>query len=125
MFLLIIIIYNKEFLEQFLSCLVEVGILNTFIISTNSLEEELADNVPLFAGLKFNMENKTHTKIVLSLIDNEKIINEINSLLLESGIDITKEKIGEIFTIPISSAVGRQIKSKTNKKKVKTINKKL
>ena len=48
------------------------------------------------------------TKIVLSLVDKQEIIYEINDLLLDSGIDITREKIGEIMTIPISNAIGRK-----------------
>ena len=109
MYLLLIIIYKEKYLEEFLTTLVEVGILNSNVISTQSLEEALPINVPLFADLKFTMEGETpFTKIVFSLIDKEEIIHEINDLLLDNGIDITKEKIGEIMTIPISDAIGRK-----------------
>ncbi len=109
MYLLLIIIYKEKYLEEFLTTLVEVGILNSNVISTQSLEEALPINVPLFAALKFTMEGETpFTKIVFSLIDKEEIIHEINDLLLDNGIDITKEKIGEIMTIPISDAIGRK-----------------
>ncbi|MBU1076120.1 MAG: hypothetical protein KKH98_02425 [Spirochaetes bacterium] len=109
MFLLLIIIYKEKYLEDFLTTLVEVGVLNSVVISTQSLEEALPINVPIFAALKFTMEGgKPFTKVVLSLIDKEEIIHEINAHLLDSGIDITKEKIGEVLTIPISNAVGRK-----------------
>lgn len=109
MYLLMIIIYKEKYLEDFLTTLVEVGVLNSNVISTQSLEEALPLNVPLFASLKFTMEGEEpFTKIVLSLVDKEEIIYEINDLLLGSGIDITKEKIGEIMTIPISNAIGRK-----------------
>ncbi len=109
MYILMIIIYKEKYLEDFLTTLVEVGILNSTVLETQSLEEALPINVPLFAALKFTMEGeKPFTKIVISLIDKDDIIYEINDLLLESGIDITKEKIGEILTIPISNAVGRK-----------------
>ncbi len=109
MYLLMIIIYKEKYLEDFLTTLVEVGILNSTVISTQSLEEALPINVPLFAALKFTMEGEEpFTKIVLSLVDKQEIIYEINDLLLDSGIDITREKIGEIMTIPISNAIGRK-----------------
>ena len=98
-----------SYLEDFLTALIEVGILNSSVLTPESLEEALPINVPLFAALKFTMEGeKPFSKIVMSLIDNEDIIHEINDLLLDSGIDITKGKIGEIFTIPISNAIGRK-----------------
>ena len=94
MYLLLIIIYKEKYLEDFLTTLVEVGILNSNVISTQSLEEALPINVPLFAALKFTMEGEEpFTKIVLSLVEKEDIIHEINDLLLDSNIDITKEKI--------------------------------
>ena len=109
MYILMIIIYKEKYLEDFLTTLVEVGILNSTVLETQPLEEALPINVPLFAALKFTMEGeKPFTKIVISLVEKDDIINEINDLLLESGIDITKEKIGEILTIPISNAVGRK-----------------
>jgi hypothetical protein len=51
---------------------------------------------------------KPYSRIITALIDNENLIYEIDAILKESGIDITKEKIGEIFTIPISNAIGRK-----------------
>ena len=109
MYLLMIVIYKEKYLEDFLTTLVEAGVLNSCVISTQSLEEALPISVSLFAALKFTMEGEEpYAKIVLSLIDNEEIIQDINDLLLDSGIDITKEKIGEIMTIPISHAIGRK-----------------
>ncbi|MDD5066198.1 MAG: hypothetical protein PHF84_04055 [bacterium] len=104
-----IIIYKEKYLEDFLTALIEVGILNSMVITPNCLEEALPIHVPLFAGLQFTMEGeKPFIKLVLSLTDNEEIIYKINDLLLATGIDITKEKIGEIFNVPISSAIGRK-----------------
>lgn len=109
MYLLMIIIYKERFLEDFLAALIEVGILNSMVISPDSLEQALPIHVPLFAGLKFTMEGeKPFIKLVISLTDKEDVIYQLNDLLLETGIDITKEKIGEIFTVPISSAIGRK-----------------
>ncbi len=109
MYLLMIIIYKENYLEQFLAALLEVGILNSMVISPASLEEALPIHVPLFAGLQFTMEGeKPFIKLVISLTDKKEIIYDINKLLIDSGIDITKEKIGEIFTVPISSAIGRK-----------------
>ncbi len=109
MYLLVIIIYKEKYLEDFLTALVEVGILNSNIINTKSLEEVLTEVVPIFRGLRFTMEGeKPFSRIVLALIDKEDIIYEIDTILKENNIDITKEKIGEIFTIPISKAIGRK-----------------
>ncbi len=109
MFLLMIIVYKEKYLSDFLTTLVEVGVLNSNVIVPQSLEESLPLSVPLFAGLKFTMEGeKPFSRIIISLIDKEEIIYEIDGILKESGIDITKGKIGEIFTIPISSAIGRK-----------------
>lgn len=109
LYLLFVIIYKEKYLEHILSTLVEVGILNSNVISSQSLEEVLPVNVPIFAGLKFTMEGaKPFSRIVLALVDTENVIDEINAILKESGIDLTKEKIGEIFTVPITNAIGRK-----------------
>ncbi len=109
LYLLVVIIYKEKYLEDILAALVEVGILNSNVITSQSLEEALPMHVPIFGGLNFTMEGeKPFSRIVLSLIDKEEIIDEIDSILKESNIDLTKEKIGEIFTLPISKAVGRK-----------------
>lgn len=109
LYLLIVIIYKEKYLEDILTTLVEVGILNSNVITTQSLEEALPIHVPIFAGLKFTMEGeKPFSRIVLAVVDTEDVIYDIDSILKESGIDLTKEKIGEIFTVPISNAIGRK-----------------
>ncbi len=109
LYLLIVIIYKEKYLEDILTTLVEVGILNSNVITTQSLEEALPVHVPIFAGLKFTMEGeKPFSRVVLAVVDTEDVIYDIDSILKESGIDLTKEKIGEIFTVPISNAIGRK-----------------
>ncbi len=109
MYLLMIIVYKEKYLGDFLATLVEVGILNSNVIVPQSLEESLPLSIPIFAGLNFTMEGeKPYSRIITALIDNENLIYEIDAILKESGVDITKEKIGEIFTIPISNAIGRK-----------------
>jgi len=62
-----------------------------------------------FGNLRLTMEGeKPFSRIILSLVDTEEVLYEIDAILKESGIDITKEKIAEILTVPISNAIGRK-----------------
>ncbi|MBN1899233.1 MAG: hypothetical protein JW827_10670 [Spirochaetes bacterium] len=109
LYLLMVIIYKEKYLESILSTLVEVGILNSNVIEARSFEEALPLSVPVFGGLKFTMEGeKPFSRLVLALVDTEEIIHEIDSILKESQIDISSQKICEIFTVPISNALGRK-----------------
>ncbi|MCD6276759.1 hypothetical protein J7J69_00760, partial [candidate division WOR-3 bacterium] len=56
MYLLVIILHKEEYIEDILSLFVELGIEDAAIIESQSLTRALAYDVPIFAGLRFQME---------------------------------------------------------------------
>ena len=112
MYLLIIILHEEEWLNDVLSCLVEIGIEDAIILEGESLEDALAKKVPIFAGLRFNTRGKEHSKIILAMSDFKDAGKEITEILKPIGLNFEKEGTGRILTLKFDSIIGtpREIK---------------
>ncbi len=104
--LLIIILNKVELLNDLLSVLVEVGIDQATILDSEGLGQHLAYEVPIFAGLrKLVGETKAYNKTILALIEDSKVVTELQKLLKETNIDFTKNGTGVIFTVPVDNVI--------------------
>ena len=106
MYLLIIILHKDEWLEDVLSCLIEIGIEDAIILEGESLEKVLAKKVPLFAGIKFNLKGKDYSKIILAISDFKGVGREITEILKPIGLNFEEEGTGRILTLKLDSIIG-------------------
>lgn len=104
--LLVIVLNKVELLNDLLSLMVEVGIIQSTILDSEGMGHHLAYEVPIFAGLRRLMgEAKAHNKTILALIDDTKIIGELQKLLKETNIDFTHSGTGIMFTVPADNVI--------------------
>jgi hypothetical protein len=107
MYLLLITLNKEEYLDDVLSCLVELGIQDATIVETQSMENALAYKIPIFAGLRFQLGGgKPYSKTILAVTDNKNVGKEIISMLKEIDINFEEEGTGRIITIKIESVLG-------------------
>jgi nitrogen regulatory protein PII len=104
--LLMIILNKEEYFEKISSILVELGVSGATILDSEGLGHFLAYEVPIFAGLRQLVgEQKTASKTILALIEEEDTFAEFKKLLTEEDIDFTKGGTGIILTLPVSEVI--------------------
>ncbi|MCK4352393.1 hypothetical protein KAW65_03185 [candidate division WOR-3 bacterium] len=106
MYLLIIILHKEEYLDDVLSCLVELGIEDAITIDSESMEKALAYKVPIFAGLRFDLKGRAYSKTVLTVTENLDTGKEVMKFLKEIGINFEETGTGRIITLKIESLFG-------------------
>lgn len=107
MYLLIIILNKEKYLDDVLSCLVELGVEDATILDTQPLEFALAYKVPIFAGLKLQLGERTQfSKTILFIVENMDMGKEIIKLLKTVGIDLEAKGVARIITLKIESVFG-------------------
>jgi hypothetical protein len=103
MYLLIIILHKEEYLDDVLSCLVELGIEDAVAIDSESMEKALAYKVPIFAGLRFDIGGKPFSKVILATSEDKESGKELIKLLKEVDIDLEIPGVARIITLKIES----------------------
>jgi len=106
MILAVLILNREEMLESVLEGLVEIGVTGATIIDSIGMGHILAEDVPVFAGLRFMFSgNRPYNKTIVSVIQDEKseplkrLLKKILGPLEESG-------KGILFFVPLIDAVG-------------------
>ncbi len=106
MYLLIIILHKEEWLDDVLSCLIELGIEDAITMDSESMEGSLAQKVPIFAGLRFGGKDNNYSKTIFALSDEPNTGKEIVRFLKEIEINLEEEGAGRIITLQVESVIG-------------------
>ncbi|HID96020.1 MAG TPA: hypothetical protein EYP53_08200 [Candidatus Latescibacteria bacterium] len=107
MYLLIVVLNKEEFLEDVLSVLVELGVTDATIIDSQAMGRALAYEVPIFAGLRFQMGGgRPYSKTIFALVEDKEVGAQMVRMLKEVDIDLESPGVGCIITIKIESALG-------------------
>ncbi|HDP94780.1 MAG TPA: hypothetical protein ENN40_05395 [Candidatus Aminicenantes bacterium] len=106
MMLAVLILNREELLESVLEGYLEIGITGATIVDSVGMGHILAEDVPVFAGLRFMFSgNRPYNKTVLSVIQDEKgpavknVLKKILGPLEDNG-------NGILFFIPVIDAWG-------------------
>ena len=104
---LVILILNKvEKLEEILEGFIEVGVSGATIIDSIGMGHVLAEEVPIFAGLRFMFAGaRPHNKTIISVIKEEKEKEVINLIKKIIG-DLNQPGTGIIFTLQLDQVEG-------------------
>ncbi|HDJ23346.1 MAG: hypothetical protein B5M54_03770 [Candidatus Aminicenantes bacterium 4484_214] len=104
---LVVLILNKvEKLEEILEGFIEVGVSGATIIDSIGMGHVLAEEVPIFAGLRFMFAGaRPHNKTIISVIKEEKEKEVINLIKKIIG-DLNQPGTGIIFTLQLDQVEG-------------------
>ena len=103
---LLIIVLNKEmFLDEVMEAFVEVGITGATIVDSVGMGQTLAYKIPIFAGLRKSINTSECNKMIFSVVQNEKILEEAIQLI-EEIIDFSTPGNGILFVVPITMTRG-------------------
>jgi hypothetical protein len=109
MHLLIIILNEEKYLEDALSVLVELGVTGANVIDARSMGPMLAYDVPIFAGLQYQMEGRRpYAKMIMALVQDEKVVDQFVASLKDVEVDFEEPGTGLVFTVPVGKVVGRE-----------------
>ena len=109
MHLLFIILNEEKFLEDALSVLVELGVTGANVVEVRSMGPMLAYDVPIFAGLRYQMEGRgPYAKLIFALVQEEGIVEQIAASLKDVGLDFEQPGMGFVFTVPVGKVIGRE-----------------
>ena len=105
--LLVFVLNKEELLEDVLAAYIEAGVAGATVIDSEGMGRHLTYEVPLFADFKSFMKgNKPYNKMIISVIQNEKIIPKLKKLLDVVVGGIESPGTGIFFTLPVDYAAG-------------------
>jgi len=108
MYLLVIMLHKEEYLDDILQLFVELGVEDAVIIESQSLTHALAYDVPIFAGLRFQLKGeRKYSKVILALTDRKETASEMVDLLKEEDIDFEQPGTGRILVVKLEEAIGK------------------
>jgi len=110
MHLLFIILNEEKHMEDALSVLVELGVTGANVAEVRSMGPMLAYDVPIFAGLRYQMEGRRpYAKLIFALVQDEGIVEEIVARLKDVDLNFEEPGTGFVFTVPVGRVVGKQL----------------
>ncbi len=103
----VIILLNKaELLDDALSAIAEVGAYDAGVVEAEGLEKILAEDIPIFAGLRQMLDGEKAKKslIVAPLLPGSSI-KELDKLLLDRGIDFRAPEVGVMMSVKLDTII--------------------
>jgi len=107
--LLVIVLNDREKLDQVLSALLELDITGATIIDTEGMAQVLAAEVPIFAGLRQLLtEARASSKTIFALSSDDDIVSRMQEMLKAGGIDFSEPGTGVMFSVTVDEVIGSE-----------------
>lgn len=104
--LLVAIINHAELVDDVLAGFVELGITGATVLESKGMGRVLAQDVPLFAGLRtLNTRSRTANRTIICVADDGKV-DEAIRMIEETCGDLQDAGMGIVFTVPVGRVVG-------------------
>jgi len=88
---------------------VELGITDATILDGQAMGSVLAEEVPIFAGLRFHRRGgRSYSKTILTLVQDREIGEELVHILKDIDIDLLADDVGKIITLAVASVLGSE-----------------
>ena len=101
MHLVIVVLYREEHLDDVLSAFAELGLENAVVLEGTRMQEVLAFDVPIFAGLAAGaLGGKTYVKVVMTTTDENGMCRRIGNLVKDLDIDFDEPGTGLLLSLP-------------------------
>lgn len=105
--LMILVLAGEERLDDLLTAFVDIEVTELTVIDGVGMEKVLAYDVPIFAGLRKLMQGRSqYTKIVLSVLRDDKKVEAVVSVLREICGDFEKEETALLLISPLDGVWG-------------------
>lgn len=107
MYLLVLIINEKERVEDLLSGFLELGVTGATLIRSEGMGRVLSQEVPVFAGLQTLMaRSRPQNTTILSVIKSQETLDAAVGLAQRVCGDFDSPATGILFTIKLDRVVG-------------------
>ncbi len=108
MYLVIIILNKEEYLDDILQSFLEVGITDVTVVDSQSMGNVLAFEVPIFAGLKYQLGgSKPYSKMIFAISEDTESVDYLVKILEDTGIEVKKPGVLRILTVKVGSMYGK------------------
>jgi hypothetical protein len=108
MHLLLIILYRTGLLDEVLEALVELEITHAVVLDGTSMEQVLAQDIPIFAGLWQSLgDSGGGTRVIVAPLPERDLSDALLPYLKEVGADFTDPETGHLYLIPVRELDGR------------------
>ena len=104
--LLVVAIHNPDLVADFVSTMVDLDVRGITSLESESIMQFLAQEVPIFAGLRELIASpRSFNKTLIGISDNDEILKDLYAALKEINIDLKEAGMGFALTIPIDSII--------------------
>lgn len=108
MYLVVIILNKEEHLDEILQSFLEVGITDATVVDSQSMGNVLAFEVPIFAGLKYQLGgSRPFSKMIFAISEDTESVEYLVKILEDVGIEVNKPGILRILTLKVESLHGK------------------
>jgi nitrogen regulatory protein P-II 1 len=105
--LLVIVLNKKEQVKPVLRALLDLGVPGATSIQSTGMGRTLADEVPIFGGLRKALNGDTiGSTTIFSVIEDETTVEKAVSTISNLVGGLQKPGTGFLFTVPVNRAVG-------------------
>ena len=106
--LLVCVVNREEKLEEVLSGFLELGVTGATVIHSEGMGRVLSQEVPVVAGLQTLMSlSRPQNTTILSVIESPEVMDSAIKMVQDVCGDFDGHSTGIIFTVPLSSEIGR------------------
>ncbi len=108
MYLVVIILNKEEHLDDILQSFLEVGISDATVVDSQSMGNVLAFEVPIFAGLKYQLGGtRPYSKMIFAISEDTESVDYLVKIMEDTGIEINKPGVIRILTIKLETMYGK------------------
>lgn len=102
--LLLIFLADEQKLESVLSLMVEAGISDASILTSEGLGPYLAKEVPIFAGLRqFFSSARSRSRTIFALAEDSSAVENFKKLLAVEGLSFSTPGLGVMIILSVES----------------------
>jgi len=102
--LLCVTVINERYLDDVLLAMTSISGGRITMMETFSGYDNLSQSIPMF-GEFLGMGSRTYGKVLMTCTQEPEPVEHFIELLTAAGVDFVKEQIGEVYDIPLGSAV--------------------
>jgi len=108
MYLLIIVLYNENYVREILKKFLEIDVRGATLIRSKGMASLLSEEVPIFTSLRrmFEETNLGENYTIFSAIKTEETLNKATEAVLEIVKDIDKPGTGIMIVVPVIKIYG-------------------
>jgi len=106
-YLMVVVLYKEGKLPDVLTAMMEIGIHNASVISSQSMARKISYDMPVFAGLSMkNKKKNLESSLIISNVNDRRIPYKLSTILKEFQIDLSKPGNGYIQLFPTEIVTG-------------------